>query len=374
MPAIQQKIRTGLVELRTKSGPVYVSPKFWERIYLLWTFRNFHSLPRQVLNHRQQELIDKLGRTAVIMGRAPHALIIGAVENVELLRETQEQVLLPPKKLVRMSVPAFMTSQAVGSEEISLPSKRPARAENGHLREPSRIQPISEDRQDSGKLIASKTGARLHWRANQLEGWGRWAVVGLCGLAVVGIRLHFQRSQPAASMAIAQAAGAAHAGNLENLPATLDSIAQTAKIQQLPRDHKQLEKVLVADASAAPSIKLEHASVVPAPLVHEEIAAGKPTTERVKIVEAPKSWSYPVAPDSALTGSVSLKAVVGKDGSVTEVDVLSGRRALALAAARAVKHWRYRAHEINGNAVEAVTNIEIKFLGDDAVSISYRAE
>ena len=94
----------------------------------------------------------------------------------------------------------------------------------------------------------------------------------------------------------------------------------------------------------------------------------------MQIAEAPKSWSYPVAPDSALTGNVSLKAVVGKDGSVTEVDVLSGRRALAQAAARAVKHWRYRAHEINGNAVEAVTNIDIKFLGDDAVSISYRAE
>jgi TonB family protein len=94
----------------------------------------------------------------------------------------------------------------------------------------------------------------------------------------------------------------------------------------------------------------------------------------VQIVEAPESWSYPVAPDSALTGKVSLKALVGKDGTVSEVDVLSGQRALAQAAMRAVKHWRYHAHEINGNAVEAVTKVDIKFLGDDAVSISYPAE
>jgi TonB family protein len=72
-------------------------------------------------------------------------------------------------------------------------------------------------------------------------------------------------------------------------------------------------------------------------------------------------------------GKVCLKAVIGIDGTVREVDVLSGNRALAAAASRAVRHWRYRPHELRGHAVEAETNITVSFVGDDAVSISFPA-
>ena len=96
--------------------------------------------------------------------------------------------------------------------------------------------------------------------------------------------------------------------------------------------------------------------------------------ERLQVAEAPESgFSYPVAPHPTLTGKVSLKAVIGTDGTVTEVDVLSGKRVLAGAAVRAVRHWRYRPHELEGHPVEAETNIVISFVGADAVSISFPA-
>ena len=96
--------------------------------------------------------------------------------------------------------------------------------------------------------------------------------------------------------------------------------------------------------------------------------------ERLQVAGAPESgFSYPVAPNPTLTGEVSLKAVIGTDGTVTEVDVLSGKRALAGAAARAVRHWRYRPHELKGHAVEAETNIVISFVASDAVSVSFPA-
>jgi hypothetical protein len=44
----------------TPLGPRYLGPSFLERAYLQWTFRNFTSLPREVLNHRQQRLVDRL--------------------------------------------------------------------------------------------------------------------------------------------------------------------------------------------------------------------------------------------------------------------------------------------------------------------------
>src|SRR5205814_8470689 len=83
MQSVLQKIRTGLLELRTPSGLLYVSPTFSQRLYLLWIFRHFHSLSRRVLGRRQQEFIDKLSQTAVILEHhVARVSIIGAVESV----------------------------------------------------------------------------------------------------------------------------------------------------------------------------------------------------------------------------------------------------------------------------------------------------
>jgi hypothetical protein len=55
-----QKLADGVIEIDTPIGPRYVQPSFLERASLLWTFRNFPSLPQQVLRPREQRLIDRL--------------------------------------------------------------------------------------------------------------------------------------------------------------------------------------------------------------------------------------------------------------------------------------------------------------------------
>ena len=55
-----ERLLYGVLRLLTPLGPRYLSPSFLERVYLLWTFRNFTSLPLVVLNHRQQKLVDRL--------------------------------------------------------------------------------------------------------------------------------------------------------------------------------------------------------------------------------------------------------------------------------------------------------------------------
>jgi hypothetical protein len=55
-----ERLLYGVLRLLTPFGPRYLSPSFPERVYLLWTFRNFTSLPVVVLNHRQQKLVDRL--------------------------------------------------------------------------------------------------------------------------------------------------------------------------------------------------------------------------------------------------------------------------------------------------------------------------
>src|ERR1700678_1412214 len=55
-----EKLADGILELDTPIGPRYIQPNFVQRAYLLWTFRNFFSLPQQVLRPWQLRLIDRL--------------------------------------------------------------------------------------------------------------------------------------------------------------------------------------------------------------------------------------------------------------------------------------------------------------------------
>jgi hypothetical protein len=55
-----ERLQYGVLRVLTPLGPRYLSPPFLERVYLLWTFRNFASLPLVVLNHRQQKLVARL--------------------------------------------------------------------------------------------------------------------------------------------------------------------------------------------------------------------------------------------------------------------------------------------------------------------------
>jgi hypothetical protein len=55
-----ERLLYGVLRVLTPLGPRYLSPSFLERVYLLWTFRNFTGLPLVVLNHRQQNLVGQL--------------------------------------------------------------------------------------------------------------------------------------------------------------------------------------------------------------------------------------------------------------------------------------------------------------------------
>ena len=77
------KLESGFLLLQTQQGSVAVQPSFWQRVYLLWTFRNFRQLSPPLLNARQTALIDNLFRqhAAVILHEYEPWLEIGVVEN-----------------------------------------------------------------------------------------------------------------------------------------------------------------------------------------------------------------------------------------------------------------------------------------------------
>ncbi|MGH9498020.1 MAG: hypothetical protein ACRD3L_02655 [Terriglobales bacterium] len=54
------KLSRGVLRVLTPLGPRYVNPSLVQRLYLLWIFRNFHTLPLKVLRPRQQRKIDRM--------------------------------------------------------------------------------------------------------------------------------------------------------------------------------------------------------------------------------------------------------------------------------------------------------------------------
>ena len=85
------------------------------------------------------------------------------------------------------------------------------------------------------------------------------------------------------------------------------------------------------------------------------------------VLQAPKlvkrvSPDYPAAARSAnVQGVVRFTATIAKDGTLQNVQAVSGPAVLIPAATQAVKKWIYQPMLLDGNPVEVVTQIEVNF-------------
>jgi protein TonB len=63
-----------------------------------------------------------------------------------------------------------------------------------------------------------------------------------------------------------------------------------------------------------------------------------------------------------LEGTVQLHAIIGRDGTIQSLEVLSGHPLLIQSALDAVRQWRYRPTLLNGEAVEVETSITVIYV------------
>lgn len=71
---------------------------------------------------------------------------------------------------------------------------------------------------------------------------------------------------------------------------------------------------------------------------------------------------YPaLAKQARIQGTVRLTGVIAKDGSIEQLQVISGNPLLIPAAVAAVKQWLYRPTFLNGLAVEVIAPIDVIF-------------
>ncbi len=111
-----EKLAEGVLQVDTPIGPRFVRLTFPQRAYVMWMFRNFPSLPQQVLSAWEQRMVDRLcevnGFAAMPGMSTADAPVIGRIEKR----------LPPPAEVLPMRIPVSGSKSAVperGSEAAS---------------------------------------------------------------------------------------------------------------------------------------------------------------------------------------------------------------------------------------------------------------
>jgi len=70
----------------------------------------------------------------------------------------------------------------------------------------------------------------------------------------------------------------------------------------------------------------------------------------------------PLARQARIQGTVELRAIISKMGTIENLNVVSGHALLVTSAVEAVKQWRYRPYLLNGEPIEVETEITVNFI------------
>jgi protein TonB len=72
---------------------------------------------------------------------------------------------------------------------------------------------------------------------------------------------------------------------------------------------------------------------------------------------------YPdLAKRARIQGQVMLRAIISREGTIENLQVISGHPMLVQAAMKAVQQWRYRPYVLNGEPVEVETQVTVNFV------------
>jgi len=86
------------------------------------------------------------------------------------------------------------------------------------------------------------------------------------------------------------------------------------------------------------------------------------SSDTAEVVSRPVRPDYPLlARQMKVEGSVILQVLIGRDGLIQNLHVLSGPPILASAAEEAVKQWHFKPHYQGADAVETQAKITVNF-------------
>jgi protein TonB len=83
--------------------------------------------------------------------------------------------------------------------------------------------------------------------------------------------------------------------------------------------------------------------------------------QMAKLIRKVKPEYPALAKAARISGVVHLIGVIGKDGTIQNLQLISGHALLARAAIEAVRQWVYRPTLLSGQAVEVIAPIDVNF-------------
>jgi TonB family protein len=389
------KLQSGFLVFETPQGftRIELSPR--QRVTLLWTFRNFRQLSIPLLNPRERELVTSLFRNnaPIVFDYQDPSFVIGVVENfvpltpltgtmlthksVAAQKVDQEIITAEPEAIVASPLSARALTPVA-------PELAPVSAETTELAvaeiTPVRLTPA---KRKTKRLAPSRLATSLAALCLCVGSVAAWHRIQGPPVSHGFTRPQLQRSKTVAAPDSPDAAQTeTHSEN--RIAPSVSAVAPTAvaspavaspRIAEPKGAFRQAAITAVVPKPAptplANQVSLSKGAVsgrVPAsttklPLSSEDrsIQASRP----------PLHFVYPEYSDVHARGVVSLKAELDSAGSVRSVKLVSGNRALAAAALRAVRKWRYRPYLKDGEPVATETYIVISFISEDAVSMSF---
>jgi periplasmic protein TonB len=371
-----------LVALDTDQGVIYAPASGWDKVCLLWTFRNFRSLPQNVLSPRQRQLIASLYREAsdYPSNELHQAAIVGTVEGFRpsslptLAASAKARKLVAERSPMKSaSVPGrqpFDARVAFGGMTLKIATALLVIAIAVLAWHQLRAQPVADSRPPQ-TVAAVRPDGEQSASANVAVNENLETTTAHVGTAAPAVQ-QSAASAPSTSAPVDR-----------TLPPT-ESTAKMAKpsgVSNPPErnDYTASPYPQGANGGRASPPVLTHPTSKGRPGRPSSITAPAPIFEaaanqlRMQISGRPRKLVYPVCPETRARGKVSLQAVVGSDGAVNRVRVLTGNRTLAAAAIEAVRQWRYEPFSGAVPPLERETNITISFISDEVVAVSFLA-
>ena len=353
-----------LLELRTENGAVYLRPSRWQRIRLQWIFRHFHVLSPQVLSRADKRLIEKLSQSAVVTPALPVSskAVLGVVETVRSKppasanRVVTLRPSLPAKHVFLAKAPIRDLPSAeffaVLKREIRFPGTKKARRFGDlHFQQWRELGALTAV--GFIMILASVYLGPLF--SSALQRWNPRTPIEHAANNIKLPDLH-----PPAISPLLVSPAAAWVANTEKPKRWI----APPLVEPEPAPHARPVGEGVAQSIGAGSVTGSTGAGL------DTVPAAAASARRFVAELPPGYFAHPVVSDSNPVGELQLKALIGADGSVKEVTVLSGSRALAKAGIRAVRQWRYSPYMVQGSPVEVETQIKMSFFGPDAVSIT----
>ena len=109
------------------------------------------------------------------------------------------------------------------------------------------------------------------------------------------------------------------------------------------------------------SIVGDHAAVVPPP---PPAVTGRPLSRMMQgnLIYKVEPIYPAIAKTAGVQGAVLIRALISREGTIEQAQVISGSPWLSRAALDAIRQWRYRPYYLNGTPVEVDTEITVNFV------------